>query len=109
MKTLNELLHSFYQHMTESMAHGSSNGPISADASVLLNASTTILGLNVFRNLNGKSGTGPSRAAMGNDGETTRQLEHLLLRLDFNSALSTGQLKRHSEGDDTELLGIGET
>ncbi|KAG8920030.1 hypothetical protein FRC00_010568 [Tulasnella sp. 408] len=107
--TLNELLHSFYQHLTESMSHGSTNVPISADASVLLNASTTILGLNVFRNLGGKSGAGPARGVMGKDGEATRQLEHLLLRLDFNSALSTAQLNKVSEGDDTELLDAGET
>ena len=50
------------------------------DASMLLNTSAAILGLNSY--------APQARGSMEREGLAMRHVEHLLLRLDFNSALS---------------------
>ncbi|KAG8903297.1 hypothetical protein FRB99_003482 [Tulasnella sp. 403] len=99
-ETLNELLQTFYKHLSENMSLGPTSGH-PTEASMLLNASTTILGLNVFRaQRESKQGNG----RIERDGIAERQVEHLLLRLDYNSAISA-PLKAPAEDAENLLQG----
>ncbi|KAG8930373.1 hypothetical protein FRC02_004290 [Tulasnella sp. 418] len=84
-ETLNDNLTAFYEHLSQTTSLAPNIG-VTPDASGILNTSALALGLSSFRvSTLTKSRRGESDVT---EGEARRTVEHLLLRLDFNAALS---------------------